>query len=69
MDAVLATNVAGGQAQIPLNIEVDVYKLISTLIQEIKQNPSMAALDKVWVGRRGSIKSTLLEGQVAPPPW
>jgi hypothetical protein len=32
MDAVLATIVAGGQAQIILNIEVDRNKLITTLI-------------------------------------
>jgi hypothetical protein len=32
MDAVLVTIVAGGQALIQLNIEVDKYKLISTLI-------------------------------------
>jgi hypothetical protein len=32
MDAVLATIIAGGQAQIILNIEVDRNKLITTLI-------------------------------------
>ncbi len=48
MDAVLATIVAGGQAQIILNIEVDRNKLITTLIQWIYLNHLIAALDNIY---------------------
>jgi hypothetical protein len=44
-DAVLATIVAGGQAQIQLNKEVDEHILTSTLIYWIQLNSSTAALD------------------------
>ncbi len=47
MDAVLATIVAGRQALIQLNIEVDEHILISTLIYWFKQYPLTVALDNI----------------------
>ncbi len=44
-DAILATIVASRQAQIWLNIEVDISILISTLILWIQKNPLLATLD------------------------
>jgi hypothetical protein len=74
MDAVLATIVAGGQAPIQLNIEVN--KIISYLHQFsesgkiLQQRPwTIYAQGRLPLRRRGFIESTLLEGQAAPLPW
>jgi hypothetical protein len=73
-NAVSATIVAGGRAQFQENIEVNRNKLMSILIYGIKQNPSMAATEKVcarsptpqaaWVHQIHAAG-----GLAASPPW
>ena len=73
-NAVSATIVAGRRARFQENIEVNRNKLMSILIYGIKQNPSMAATEKVcarsptpqaaWVHQ---IHAT--GGLAASPPW
>jgi hypothetical protein len=73
-DAVSATIVAGGRARFQENIEVNRNKLMSILIYGIKQNPSMAATEKVCprsptpqVAWAHQIHAA--GGLAASPPW
>ncbi len=74
MDAISATIVAGGQAQIQLNIGlIQIYLFLHYFIEfnlTLQGQPrTIHVQDRPPIRRRGFIKSKPLEGRVAPSSW